>query len=157
MPEPLLRLAVQYACARAGLPERGRIRRWVEMALEGHCSRTELTVRIVGEVEGAELNRRWRGRPAATNVLSFPVAGVERVAPDLLGDIVICAPVVVREAGEQGKALEAHFAHLVVHGVLHLLGHDHADERAARRMERLERCILAGLGFADPYAPGTDR
>lgn len=155
MPEAR-RVAVQYACPREGLPEPGRIRRWVRTALAGSRQRAELTVRIVGEAEGAELNQRWRGCPGATNVLSFPVAGLERVAPEALGDVVICAPVAVREAHDQGKPLEAHLAHLVIHGVLHLLGFDHAEDHAARVMEGLETRSLCGLGYPDPYAPAGD-
>lgn len=111
-------------------------------------------MRIVGEDEGRELNRRFRGRDAPTNVLSFPAGDdlpvpAGRVRP--LGDLVLCAPVVIREAREQGKPLEAHWAHLLVHGTLHLLGYDHDDEPAASDMERLEVTILADGGLPNPY------
>ena len=112
----------------------------------------QLTVRIVDEAEGTELNERYRHRTGPTNVLSFPFEQPALLQPPLLGDIVLCAPVVAREAAAQGKAPAAHWAHLVVHGVLHLLGHDHEDERQAEEMEALERDILATLGLPDPYA-----
>ena len=116
----------------------------------------ELTVRIVDAEEGQRLNREFRGKDYATNVLSFPAEMPEGLPKGvkfpLLGDLVICAPVVAREADEQGKALNAHYAHLTVHGVLHLLGWDHEDDKEADAMEQLEREILAELGIADPYA-----
>jgi len=101
---------------------------------------------VVGSRESRALNERWRGRAQPTNVLSFPGDG------RLIGDIVVCAPVVAREARAQGKALSAHWAHMVLHGTLHLLGFDHARAADARRMERRERALLARLGFADPYS-----
>ena len=142
---------VQYAAATEGLPERGEIRAWVDATLSGRRTRCELTVRIVDEAEAAELNENFRGRKGPTNVLSFPYEGVPGVVLPLLGDIVICAPVVGREAGEQGKPEKAHWAHMVVHGVLHLLGYDHVEPSQARSMERLEKQILAKLGYGDPY------
>jgi probable rRNA maturation factor len=111
----------------------------------------QLTVRIVDEDEGTALNRDYRGREGATNVLSFPFAEPFMLQPPLLGDVVICAPILVEEARQQNKSLQAHWAHLVVHGVLHLLGYDHEDERQADVMETLEMKILVQLGFADPY------
>jgi probable rRNA maturation factor len=106
---------------------------------------------VVGEREGAELNRRWRGKPRATNVLSFPGAELHAAGVRLLGDIVICAPVVDREAREQGKRRAAHWAHMVVHGTLHLLGYDHRTRSQAAAMEALEARLLARLGVDDPY------
>ena len=117
----------------------------------GEAEKADLTVRIVDAAEGAELNQRWCHKPGPTNVLSFPANGEEEIAPELLGDIVICAPVVLREAEEQGKDTEAHWAHLVVHGALHLLGFDHLKEPEARAMEQLETEILIRLGYSDPY------
>jgi probable rRNA maturation factor len=111
-----------------------------------------LTVRIVGRAEGARLNRRWRGKPGATNVLSFPGMELPGNGPDLLGDIVICAPVVDGEAQTQGKSRAAHWAHMVVHGVLHLLGYDHESQAQAAVMESLEVKLLARLGVDNPYA-----
>jgi len=149
-----LTLAVGYAVPRAGLPAATSFRRWVEAALRGAKRRkaAELAIRIVGTDEGRALNRDYRGKDYATNVLSFPVELPPGVALPLIGDLAICAPVVQREAAEQGKAVRDHWAHLTIHGVLHLLGHDHVDERDATVMEALETRVLAGLGIADPYA-----
>jgi probable rRNA maturation factor len=159
---PVLKLAVQKAIEggdKANAPKKHAIRRWAQAAL---LRDAEVTVRLVGEAEGRELNRGFRGKDYATNVLTFvygegeamPAAGDEGEGGDgpLAGDLVLCVPVVVREAAEQGKTLEAHFAHLVVHGMLHLQGHDHENEADALEMEKLETDILGGLGYADPYA-----
>ena len=127
-----------------GVPSPARLRRWAEAALGGEAG--ELTVRIVGSRESRALNRRFRGKDKPTNVLSFPYGG-----PGVLGDLVICAPVVNREAREQGKSPAAHWAHMVVHGVLHLRGFDHIRNAEARVMESRERAILARLSFPDPY------
>jgi probable rRNA maturation factor len=142
---PELSLGVQYACKDVALPSRSLIRRWVRAS----CGQpAEVAVRFVGAEEGQALNRDYRHKDYATNVLSFVYAE----EPAVRGDLVVCLPVVLREAGEQGKATEAHFAHLIVHGMLHLQGYDHetGDEDAAR-MEAKERTILAGLGYPDPY------
>jgi probable rRNA maturation factor len=142
---PELSLVVQYACKDAVLPSRASIRRWVRAS----CDRpAEVTVRFVGANEGQDLNRDYRHKDYATNVLSFVYAE----GPSVAGDLVICPPVVLREAAEQGKLAEAHFAHLIVHGMLHLQGYDHetGDEDAAR-MEAKECAVLAGLGYPDPY------
>ena len=113
----------------------------------------ELSLRLVDEAESADLNQRYRGKAGPTNVLSFPFEPPPGIkGPRYLGDLVICVPVVAREAAEQGKAPEAHWAHLVVHGVLHLLGYDHLDEAEAQAMEALETRLLANLGFPPPYA-----
>lgn len=135
------------------LPSTARIRRWVRAVLAHEHRCGELTVRMVGEVEGTALNERYRRKKGPTNVLSFPggEAGPQ-LMPTPLGDVVICAPVVEREAGAQGKTVDAHWAHLVVHGVLHLLGYDHGTPRQARVMESLETRILAQLGYPDPYS-----
>jgi len=145
------RVVVQYACARRGRPAPGRIRNWASAALAGRRRPALLTVRIVNESEGAELNRRWRGKRGATNVLSFPGAATPGGGPDLLGDIVICAPVVDREARQQGKPRAAHWAHMVVHGTLHLLGFDHETRAQAAVMESRETRLLARLGVGNPY------
>jgi probable rRNA maturation factor len=124
---------------------RTRVARWVRAALDGAAG--EITLRIVGEEEGRALNRGFRARDYATNVLTFDY----QRAPVVVADIVLCAPVVAREAREQRKTLEAQYAHLVVHGVLHALGFDHERARDAKAMESRERALLAALGYADPY------
>ena len=134
-------------------PSSACIRRWAALALGARGRGRELAVSIVGLVEARRLNARWRARDYATNVLSFPATGPGALA---LGDVVICAEVVRREAREQGKPLEAHWAHMVIHGVLHLLGHDHGSDDDARRMEGRERRLLRGLGFPDPYQVSAD-
>jgi probable rRNA maturation factor len=150
-----LDVAVSYATSRAGVPAAASFRRWVAAALAGRIREADLAVRIVGEDEGRTLNRHYRGKDYATNVLSFPAELPEGLPKGmkmpLLGDLVVCAPVVAREAAEQRKPPAAHYAHLTVHGALHLLGWDHENEKEAEAMERLEREILAGLGIEDPY------
>ncbi|WP_312679228.1 rRNA maturation RNase YbeY [Stutzerimonas nitrititolerans] len=127
--------------------------RWCELALRQRSADSELTIRLVDEAEGRELNHTWRQKDYATNVLSFPADVPDELLDiPLLGDLVICVPVVAREAAEQGKPLEAHWAHLVIHGCLHLLGYDHIDDAEADEMEALERQLLAELGHPDPYA-----
>ncbi len=137
-------ISVQRASRAAHIPSDRRLRAWARAALKRGA---KVTLRFVAEAEGQRLNREFRGRDYATNVLTFAYA--ER---PLEGDIVLCAPVVAREARQQGKAVEAHYAHLVVHGLLHLQGLDHGEEREAEAMERRERRILAALGYPDPYA-----
>ena len=151
-----LDVSVGYALPRAGLPAAASFRKWVAAALAGRIREADLAIRLVDAKEGQALNHHYRGKDYATNVLSFPAELPEGLPKGvkfpLLGDLVICAPVVAREAAEQGKPLRAHYAHLTVHGVLHLLGWDHEDDREAEAMEQLEREILADLGIADPYA-----
>jgi probable rRNA maturation factor len=151
VPGPIVH--VGYALPRRSVPAAASFRRWVGAALAGarHSNPAELSIRIVGSREGRALNLRYRDRDYATNVLSFPADLPPGVTSPLLGDIVIAAPVVAREAREQDKLLREHYAHLTVHGVLHLLGHDHQRVRDAARMEALEKRILASLGIADPY------
>ena len=150
-----LDVAVGYALPRAGIPAAASFRKWVAAALAGRIREADLAIRIVDSEEGRALNRHYRGKDYATNVLSFPAElpeGLPKgVKLPLLGDLVLCAPVIAREAKEQGKPLAAHYAHLTVHGALHLLGWDHEDAREAECMEQLEREILAGLGLPDPY------
>jgi probable rRNA maturation factor len=165
--ESRLQLDIQCVSEADGLPETAQLRRCAEAVLAGlepsaRAQDRELVIRIVDLEEGRRLNREYRGKDRPTNVLSFPFEwppGLEPGAdtpPDLpvnlIGDLVICAPVVAREAVEQGKSPGAHWAHMVVHGLLHLLGYDHLDDAQADRMEDLERRILAGLGYPDPYA-----
>ena len=146
-----LDVSIEYAVARAGLPAAVSFRKWVGAALAGRIREADLAIRIVGTKEGRALNRHYRGKDYATNVLSFPAELPEGVKLPLLGDIVLCAPVVAREAKEQKKPVAAHYAHLTVHGALHLLGWDHEDACDAECMEKLEREILADLGIDDPY------
>jgi probable rRNA maturation factor len=139
-----LALTVQYATTRRGLPAVPSLRKWALSALRG--AGAEITVRFVGRREGRALNRTYRGRDYATNVLSFPYE-----AREPRGDLVLCAPVIASEARAQGKRLRDHYAHLIVHGILHLQGWDHQDDTAASKMERREIAILSILGIADPY------
>jgi probable rRNA maturation factor len=140
-----LAVTVQYGVSRAGLPARASLERWARAALRRTA---DVTVRFVGGAEGRALNRRYRGRDYATNVLTFAYSAAGRA---LEGDIVLCAPVAAREARDQGKPVVAHFAHLVVHGLLHLQKYDHDGDQDAQRMEAAEKRILGKLGFADPY------
>ncbi len=123
---------------------RKQLKRWIRAVGNGAA---ELTLRFVGRKEGRALNTAWRGRDYATNVLSFPY----ETEPVLMGDLVLCWPVVKQEASDQGKSVEAHAAHLVVHGLLHLCGHDHENEAQAEEMERIEQDVMAKLGYPDPY------
>jgi probable rRNA maturation factor len=132
------------------LPLAEELAMWVESALQGFDA-AELTVRIVGRDESRELNRTYRGKDAETNVLSFPADLPEGIDLPLLGDIVICAPLVSEEAADQGKPVHSHWAHLTVHGVLHLLGYDHFQDDEAEEMEALETRLLGSLGIPDPY------
>ena len=132
------RIAVQYACRAAGAPRAARLQAFARAIGKAPG---EITLRVVGAAEGRRLNRTYRGADHATNVLAFHA-----------GDVVLCHPVVVREARHQGKSVEAHYAHLVVHAMLHLRGYAHERARDARRMEEREAAILARLGYADPYA-----
>ncbi len=141
---PKLMMDVQFATEVAILPTTNQFKRWARAALRVD---TEVTLRIVDEAEGRQLNREYRGKDYATNVLTFPLTE----EPHLMGDIVLCAPVVVREANEQHKSTEAHYAHLVVHGILHLHGYDHETEPEAELMEMLETEIVTKLGYPDPY------
>jgi probable rRNA maturation factor len=145
---PKLTLAIQRASRAAHIPADARLRAWARAAV---AKPAEVTLRYVAESEGRRINREFRGKDYATNVLTFVYDDAPRGS--LAGDIVICAPVVAREAREQGKTVDAHHAHLLVHGLLHLQGHDHERDDEAARMERRERAILAGLGYADPYTP----
>jgi len=149
----MLELDLQNASTAADLPAEAAFRRWCELALRQRSADSELTIRLVDEAEGRELNRTWRHKDYATNVLSFPADIPDGLLDiPLLGDLVICVPVVEREAAQQGKALDAHWAHLVIHGCLHLLGFDHLEDAEAEEMEALERELLAELGHPDPYA-----
>ena len=133
-----------------GVPGEERLGEWVEAALQREYAGLEQTIRVVDEVEGRELNHRYRGKDSATNVLAFAYDGAE-LGYACLGDLVICAPLVAAEAAAQGKTVEEHWAHLVVHGMLHLQGFDHRDAAEAGEMEDLEAEILGTLGYTNPY------
>lgn len=147
-----LHLEVQRAASGCSAPTDAEFRRWVNGALETAVSRAEVTIRLVDDAESAHLNEAYRNKHGPTNVLSFGYDRPPGSTVELLGDLAICAPLVSREAAEQGMPEQARWAHMVVHGILHLRGYDHENRTQAREMEDLERRILAELGFADPYA-----
>lgn len=134
-----------------GLPEFDDIQLWLNRAVEKFQPQAEVTVRIVDEEESHQLNHDYRGKDKPTNVLSFPFEAPPGMEIDLLGDLIICRQVVEREAAEQDKPLMAHWAHMVVHGSLHLLGYDHIEDDEAEEMESLETEIMQSMGFEDPY------
>jgi len=144
---------IQAVCPNAWLPEPGQLQQWVDAALDGYGKDTEITVRIVDEAESAELNSDYRHKSGPTNILSFPFEppDLEAIQSDFLGDLVVCAPVLAREAQEQQKALSDHWAHIIVHGLLHLLGYDHIEDADAAEMETLEITILSKLNIRNPY------
>jgi len=143
---------IQMASASEEAPDPQSIERWVGAAIGNQRESTELSIRIVDADEGQILNEQFRGSTGATNVLSFPFENESPEPLPLIGDIVICAPVVLKEACEQNKTLNAHWAHMIIHGVLHLLGYDHQNENDANLMESLETEIMQGLGFPPPYS-----
>lgn len=152
MPLPPLTLSLQIArfpesTEHRRLLARHRVRRWLRHAMQPDVDTAEITVRIVDEAEGLTLNETWRHRNYATNVLTFAYSE----APAVSADLVLCGPVVAREATQQGKTLQAHYAHLLVHGALHAQGWDHVTDDEAVRMEARETGILRTLGFEDPY------
>jgi probable rRNA maturation factor len=147
-----LKLSVQYGVARAGLPADSALHRWAHAALKGlRRRRVALGMRIVGNAESAALNGRFRRKSYPTNVLSFPFEAPPGTRSDMLGDLIICAPVVRREARNQRKSVNAHWAHMVVHGILHLRGYDHRKRQDAVVMEKKEIRLLKELGYANPY------
>jgi probable rRNA maturation factor len=150
MPKRDVPIDVSVAEGMRRVPRRADLRRWIEAAAAAAGVAGAVSVRIMGEAEMRDLNSRYRGRDKATNVLSFP-ADAAAAGPRLLGDLALCAPVVEREAAEQGKAIADHYAHLVVHGILHLAGFDHENDADAAVMEAKEIAVLAALGIADPY------
>ena len=141
---PLLKFSLQIASQLANIPTKSLFKKWAKAALRID---TEVTIRIVDADEGRALNLAYRKKDYATNVLTFALSE----EPHLMGDVVICAPIVAKEAAEQNKTLEAHFAHLTVHGILHLHGYDHEDAHQAELMESIEIQILTKLGYSDPY------
>ena len=144
-------LFLRSEAGRRGVPQRRSFARWIDAIPDLRRRRAEVNLLLVGTAAGRRFNREFRHKDYATNVLSFPYEPLPGERSALLGDLVICVPVVAREAAEQGKPARAHFAHLTIHGVLHLLGYDHEKPADARRMEALEVGILAGLGIANPY------
>lgn len=154
---PGVELAVQILSDSATVPGEERLRAWVIAALQQQEVDREITIRIVNQPESQSLNAQYRDQDKPTNVLSFPADLPAGVDHPWLGDLVICAPLVECEATEQGKEVQEHWAHLVIHGVLHLLGHDHQQADEAKAMEALETTILASLGYPDPYADAVDR
>ena len=146
-----LSIDIQKACASDDSPDEDSIKRWVSAAIRDERDECELSIRIVDEQESADFNQRYRGKSGATNVLSFPFDAVTPEPLPILGDLVICAPVLVREASEQQKTTTAHWAHIVIHGVLHLLGYDHIEDQDAEQMESLETEIMLVLDFPPPY------
>ena len=147
---------IQRACTSEKIPSDIAITRWVKSVLDNYDDPIELSIRVVGESESAALNKQYRGKSGATNVLSFPFSAVTPEPLSMLGDLVVCAPIVSAEAEQQQKSLQAHWAHMIVHGVLHLLGYDHGDDSDAQTMEALETEILLGLNYPAPYTATTE-
>lgn len=143
---------LQIACScQHDLPDEIQFRQWLEAVIPADKAEAEITIRLVDEAESRQLNHTYRTKDYPTNVLSFPFEAPAQIDLPLLGDLVICRQVVEREAGEQKKPLTAHWAHMVIHGGLHLLGYDHENDQQASVMEGLETQIMLTLGFADPY------
>ncbi|MGI2169201.1 rRNA maturation RNase YbeY [Shewanella sp. MF05960] len=147
----LLDLDLQIAVDNAAIPTQAEFEIWVRTAIGQTMDEVELTIRVVEIAESQQLNKTYRGKDKPTNVLSFPFEAPPEVELPLLGDLVICAAVVEQEASEQNKPLNAHWAHMVIHGCLHLLGYDHIIDEEADEMESLETQLVEGLGFSDPY------
>ncbi|PSN09462.1 rRNA maturation RNase YbeY [Siccibacter turicensis] len=145
-------LDLQIACEDpAGLPDEAQFQTWLDAVIPQFQEESEVTIRIVDDAESHELNLAYRGKDKSTNVLSFPFEAPPGIELPLLGDLIICRQVVEREAREQEKPLHAHWAHMVIHGSLHLLGYDHIEDNEAEEMEGIETEIMLALGFADPY------
>ena len=150
-----IRVDLQVACTHTdALPTAKQFRQWADQALGERFKHAELTIRLVDIAESAELNETYRHKKGPTNVLSFPFEADVPMRVPLLGDLVICADVVAREADEQHKPLESHWAHMVIHGCLHLIGFDHLNDTQAQEMEGLEIQIMQSLGYANPYELG---
>ncbi len=148
-----LKINLQLALNDENIPDKPQLQQWANAAAAAcQCGELEMTIRVTDIKESAELNNRYRDKTGPTNVLSFPFEDPPGMQAGILGDLVICAPVVQREANEQNKHLNEHWAHMLVHGVLHLCGYDHTDEFGAAEMESLEIRIITGLGFPPPYS-----
>jgi len=145
-----LHVDIQYATVIESVPDRRKITKWAKLALAQIRDEATLTIRIVDTKESARLNRTWRGINKSTNVLSFP-AGANPMMPELLGDIILCAQVIVREAREQIKPVDSHWAHMIIHGILHLTGYDHVKKRDAKIMESIEIEKLQSIKIPNPY------
>ena len=145
-------LEIQIASTQADIPSSQQFENWIATLLQDRLDNVELTIRIVDKTESAKLNQQYRQKSGPTNVLSFPMDTPPDIKPRLLGDLVICAPVVAEEALQQNKTLQAHYAHLTIHGLLHLLGYDHIEDEQAKIMEATEIGILHRLGYPNPYA-----
>ena len=144
-------IEIENVSAIDSVPSEELIIKWANLALDNKHKDAEICLRIVDLDEGQYLNKEWRNKESATNVLSFPVGETIEHAPNLLGDIVICAPIVEEEAHQQNKETDAHWAHLVIHGILHLQGYDHVAEKDAAKMEKKEIQILQEIGYSNPY------
>jgi probable rRNA maturation factor len=149
-------IELQCVSQAEGIPEERDFYRWVSAALAGRHQQAEVVIRVVDELESAHLNKTYRNKAGATNVLSFPFEAPEQVEMELLGDLVLCAPVIENESIQQHKTIESHWAHMTVHGVLHLLGYDHLHNDQAVKMESLETEILTSMGYKAPYADETE-
>lgn len=146
-------LDIQIATQASDYPSQQQFQAWVDAVLTESSEDSEIVIRLVDDTESAELNQQYRQKAGPTNILSFPFEAPEGMEMELLGDLLICAPLIAREAAEQGKAVNHHWAHITIHGVLHLLGYDHVDDDEAEQMEALEIKILSKLNIANPYQP----
>lgn len=151
-----LHIDLEDVSGQGGNPSEADFQRWIGTALQQRRNQAELSIRIVDEAESQSLNHQYRGKDKPTNVLSFPADLPPELELPLLGDLVICAAVVEREAKEQNKALEAHWAHMAIHGCLHLIGYDHIDDQEAEEMEALESQLITRLGYPEPYPDDED-
>lgn len=152
-----VKLTLQLASAEPSAPSAEQLLRWAQAALGPAPGPAAITIRVADEAEIQSLNKDWRKRDAPTNALAFPLSGGAGAPSGVAGDVVACAPVIKREAAAQNKTLAAHWAHVIIHGVLHLMGYDHVNEQDAVAMEAKEIAILKNLGFPDPYALNEQR